>query len=257
MEKFGGFCDVHSSFASGQPTGQQAWLVASRNEFERIIDLEPEFAGGYAGLAYTSAFMAFWRHDEFWQQYVEEAIEYANKAIALDDSFGLSYSALAFAHLSNGEFDEALTISNVGVIKNPSNPYGNVYHGLVLALNGQVQKGVGYIQRALFLDPLNPRTPFLNILGFVQILAGEPEIALESMVRSVVQGGPVSSSNSIHRIIALISLNRIDEADKLIKDLQDISGFGLENWVGWIERSVRYQEDRDKLFNPLKKVDLI
>ena len=78
-----------------------------------------------------------------------------------------------------------------------------------------------------------------------------------SMVRSVAQGGPVSGSISIHRIIPLISLNRIDEADKLIKHLQDISGFGLENWVGWIERSVRYQEDRDKLFNPLKKIDLI
>ena len=240
------------------PPADPVRLRAARKEFEKIVQLEPEFAGGYAGIAYTSAFLAFWGHSDSPQQDIDEAIEYANQAITRDVSFGIAYSALAFAHLSKREFDEALSVSGVGVAKQPNDPYSNAYHGYVLAVNGRPQEGINYLKRALFLDPLNPRTPFLNILGFVYVLADEPEKALESLVRSAERGGPVSPSNTTHRIVALVLLGRSGEAEALAQVLKGMSdSFDLQNWANWIDRSIRYQEDRDKLFDPLKKFGLL
>jgi Tfp pilus assembly protein PilF len=182
----------------------------------------------------------------------------ANKAIDTDESFGLAYSALAFAYASLGEFDKALATSTVGVTKQPNDPYGSAYHGYFLATNGRAEEGVGFLKRALFLDPLNPRTPFLNILGFIYLLAGEPEKALASMVRSIERGGPVSPSNTVSRVIALVSVGRLDEAKALAESLQRMDNtFTLDAWVDWVNRTIKFSEDRDKLFDPLREIGLL
>ena len=233
-------------------------LKVSRAAFERIIDMDPGFAGGYAGVAYTSSFLAFWGHTESPREEIDKAIEFANKAIDKDDAFGIAYSALAFAKISLGEFDRAVSTSALGVARQPNDPYVNAYHGFLLAANGQADKGIGYLKRALFLDPLNPRTPFLNILGYLYILSGEPQKGLDSMLRNLEHGGPVSPGNMTARVAALVSLGRVDEARELAKSIQRISsGFNFPAWENWVKRSFRYQKDKDKLFDPLRKIGLI
>jgi TolB-like protein/Flp pilus assembly protein TadD len=233
-------------------------LKLSRAAFEKIIRLDSNFAGGYAGVAYTNAFLAFWGHSTTPQDEIKTAIELAHKAIDKDESFGLAYSALAFAYVSLGDFDKALAASIMGASKQPNDPYGSAYHGYLLAANGRAQEGVGFVKRALFLDPLNPRTPYLNILGFVYLLAGEPGQALASLVRSIERGGPVSPSNTVPRVIALVSLGRLDEAKTLADSLQRMDDtYRFQAWVDWVNRTIKLQEDKDKLFDPLKEIGLL
>ena len=78
------------------------------------------------------------------------------------------------------------------------------------------------------------------------------------MLRNLERGGPASPGNMTARVAALVSLGRVDEARELARSVQGISsGFNFPAWENWVKRSFRYQQDQDKLFDPLRKIGLI
>jgi tetratricopeptide (TPR) repeat protein len=153
--------------------------------------MDPGFAGGFAGSAYIKAFMVFFGHSQDPGSDRELAKRLALKARNIDPVFGLTYSALAFIHLSERNFEEALAMSSQAVEIQPSDPYVTVYHGIILALDGDLVNGMHFANRALRLDPLNARTPYLNILGLIQFLSGRYDEALSSLLRNQERGGPI------------------------------------------------------------------
>jgi TolB-like protein len=93
------------------PPSDPARLKLAQDIFTQVAGMDPEFAGGYAGSAYTSAFIVFFGHSQDPDKDRLAAMELARQAREIDPAFGLTYSALAFLHLSNGDFQEALAVS--------------------------------------------------------------------------------------------------------------------------------------------------
>ena len=153
--------------------------------------MDPGFAGGFAGSAYIKAFMIFFGHSQDPDTDLDSALNLASRARNIDPTFGLTYSALAFIHLSKREFEDALAMSSQAIEIQPNDPYVTVYHGITLALGGDLDGGIQFASRALRLDPLNARTPYLNILGLIQYLAGHYDEALSILKRNQERGGPV------------------------------------------------------------------
>ena len=173
------------------PPSDTARLQLALQAFEQVSEMDPGFAGGYAGSAYIKSFMVFFGHSQDPDADRELAMRLASKARNIDPVFGLTYSALAFIHLSERNFDEALAMSLQAIEIQPSDPYVTVYQGIILALGGDLVSGIYFANRALRLDPLNARTPYLNILGLLQFLSGRYDEALRNLLRNQERGGPI------------------------------------------------------------------
>ena len=73
-------------------------IGAAREMFETVIEMAPDFSGGYAGAAAMIGFSALWSHDDVWRD-ASRAEEFAGHAIAADNTFAWSYTALGLALL--------------------------------------------------------------------------------------------------------------------------------------------------------------
>ncbi|HID29113.1 MAG TPA: hypothetical protein EYP19_03815 [Desulfobacterales bacterium] len=228
-------------------------LIAARRAFERVIELDPEWAGGYAGAAYTYAFHVWWGHSKEPVIDRSHALELADKALTLDSSFGLAYSALAFVYLSQRDFDRALSYSELAVKFQPGSPYIQAYHGFIQCANGDAETGLAFAQRALRLDPVYPRTPFMNILGIINFHAGNHVRAQELFQRNIERGGPNSPGTQVYLAATLASLGRLDEAGtiyKLIATQKEVF-----DYEAWLNRSFRREDDVKKVLHQLRKIE--
>jgi adenylate cyclase len=234
------------------PPNDVGRLLAARRAFERVIELDPSFAGGYAGTAYTSAFMVFWGRSESPDEDTRKAFELSEQALDLDPSFGLAYSARAFAYQSRREFDKALDASSTAIDMQPNDPYVSVYHAAVLLSSGEPGKGIDYAKRALRLDPLAPRTPYLNILGMANFHAGKYAEALDAFQRNIARGGPFGAHIQCYLTATYAHLGRIEEAHENFETLGMYKD--AFDWKGWIQRWMKEPQESERLLAPLRKL---
>jgi len=234
------------------PPNDMGRLLAARRAFERVIELDPNYAGGYAGTAYTHAFMAFWGRSESPDQDAQRAFDLSARALELDPSFGLAYSTRAFAHQARRDFDEAVLASDKAIEVRPNDPYVAIYHAAVLLSSGAPTKGIPYAERALRLDPLNPRTPYLNILGMANFHAGRYPQALDAFERNIARGGPFGAHIQIYLTATYAHLGKMDEARENRAALElyrdDFP------WKDWIRRWMKEPEEAERVLGPLREL---
>ena len=77
-------------------------IEAACKMFEQVIEMDPEFAGSYAGVSSTIGFATMFGHFEFGER-ADKAVELARKAIEIDDTFGWSYAVLGVGPVAAGE----------------------------------------------------------------------------------------------------------------------------------------------------------
>lgn len=235
------------------PPSDPARLELGLQAFRQITRHDPEFAGGFAGVAYVHAFKAFFGHSQSTGYDVQTSLEMAEIAQGLDPSFGLSYSAHAFASLVNRNFEQALAASTKAVELAPNDPYVMTYHGFILSASGDSDAGIAFAETALRLDPLNVRTPYLNILGVINFQADHYDTALRAFQRSRERGGPLGPGIQHFVAAAYFALGEnVKAVDTLsVADLLENENF---DWQDWVRRSWKNQEDSDRILNLVKQV---
>jgi adenylate cyclase len=235
------------------PPSDPARLELSLQAFTQISQHDPNFAGGFAGLAYVHAFKAFFGHSLSTVFDVQTALDLSEIAQKLDPSFGLSYSAEAFAYLVNRDFEQALVASAQAIQLTPNDPYVMTYHGFILSASGNSKDGIAYAETALRLDPLNARTPYLNILGVINLQAGHYETALRAFSRSRERGGPLGPG--IHHFVAAAYAGLGDSANAYATlSVADLLENENSDWEEWVRRSWKNQEDSDHLLKLIKQI---
>jgi TolB-like protein/Flp pilus assembly protein TadD len=234
------------------PPSDPARLELSLQAFTQICQHDPNFAGGFAGLAYVHAFKAFFGHSQSTDIDIHAALDMAETAQTLDPSFGLSYTAQAFAYLIKRDFEQALAASARAIQLAPNDSYVAAYHGFILSASGNSQEGIAYATTALRLDPLNARTPYLNILGTINLQAGNYEEALSAFARSRDRGGPMGPG--IHYLVAAAyaGIGDIANANATLK-AADMLGDESSDWAEWVKRSWKNQEDTDHILRLIQQ----
>ncbi len=130
-------------------------LAEAIEYFQRAIDLDPEFALAYVGLAdsyYLHMLYAGLPRDEAYA-HMKAA---ADKALALDDRLGEAYATLGvFENMKNDDavateaaFERALEL-------NPNYAAAHQWYGTSLISFGRVEEGLAHKRKALELDPLS------------------------------------------------------------------------------------------------------
>jgi len=139
-------------------------MVLGRQSAEEAIGLDPKYAMPYVVLAIINI-------SEFWvgtnksqEQSLADAIEFLQKAIALDDSNAEAHSRLAFVYLFSEQPEKALEQAAKAVTLDPNSSSAHYGMGKVFSFTDRYEEAIAEYKKAIRLNPIPPNS-YLWSLG--------------------------------------------------------------------------------------------
>ena len=117
--------------------------------FNRVIELDPNFAGGYAGLSFNHSVKARLRFGTSPSSDIARAFELAEKAIEVDSRFAWAHIALGGAHLANGDAGAAVNAMRQALALQPNDYEANLFMGFYLQFEGESALAVEHLHLAI------------------------------------------------------------------------------------------------------------
>ncbi|NQU71606.1 MAG: tetratricopeptide repeat protein [Rhodospirillales bacterium] len=205
-------------------------IESARKMFMQVVELDPDFAGGYAGVSSMMSFGAIWRHDDT-SDMIEQALEAAYKAISVDEAFGWSYTALGMALMHRGQYAEAIAAAREAITRQPNDADAHGYLGFILGVDGQCAAGIDAVNQAIRLNPLFFNGPYLNLRGQSQVLAEDYRAAIDTFSENIERNGPIGPPALCWGAAAYEALGLKEEAGRLTARLaEEFPRFTMTNW---------------------------
>jgi adenylate cyclase len=224
---------------------------------KRIIELDPMFGGGYQLLSYMlSAGVRFGLSTSPGED-VEKAVELAQEAVSIDDTFALSYISLASAYLMKRQHEDALAAASEAVRIEPGGYNSNMWQGYYLHWMGRGEEAVKVVRKAQQLNPkyLNDRVPWiLDFMGLACFTAGRYEESVVAWKQVLDRFGPLLLREAF-LTASYAELGRDDEAKEMAQQLlKRHPNFSVSSWE--YARTYKNPEDTERLLNALRKAGL-
>jgi adenylate cyclase len=223
---------------------------------QRVIDLDPNFAGGYQIQSFLLSRAIRFGWSESPNEALEKALKLAQKAISVDDKFPLSYVALASVYLTQGKHDEALAAANRAATILPGDADTIVWLGFYLNWVGRAEEAIKAIKKARELNPMylyGGWPVYLAFMGFACFTAGLYEESIWNVKKAIEQYG--ASLWYPFLIASYIILGRKEEAKKLAQQyLKANPTFSLSSWT--FGRLYKSSEDSERLYGALREAGL-
>jgi TolB-like protein/Tfp pilus assembly protein PilF len=219
------------------PPDDMERILTARNVFQRVIEIDPQFGGGYAGKGFSYSITVLFLKTSEPEVELDKGINLALKAIEIDPDFGMGYATLAFAYAMSGRKDEALFNARRAVAVQPGDAFTQFIYGMSLTLAGSPRKALTPLSEAVRLDPAEPRTPYRNVLGIAHFVAGDYAAAAKLFEENRSNGGPSGPHMDAFRASAYAELGKEDVARSIIQDLiRSYPQFPVEGWFAkWHE----------------------
>jgi tetratricopeptide (TPR) repeat protein len=145
----------------------------------------------------------------------------ARDAIEIDDAFAMGHATLGFAHATDGERGPALAASAAALARQPGDAMVQFTAGLIHSILREYRESIPYFEEALRLDPIEPRAPYLNLLGIAYLATGKPERTVALLDRNVERGGPNDIHLGVYRALAYAELGRMNDAQAALDAAQN------------------------------------
>jgi adenylate cyclase len=188
-------------------------LAAAQNMFEKAIEIDGGFAGGYAGAAYVHVLKYGnpYPRNGSPSKDLEAAVQLAEKAVRLDPSFGPAWGSLAEAYLRKGRYDEALESINKALGAAPNDSLMRATYGRLLGFVGRPQEGIEHVKQAMRMSP--DSLPMLYFLGGNYRAAGQFQAAIKALIEHRKRlGGRIIPPPTSQLIAAYVQAGLIDKA---------------------------------------------
>jgi len=161
-------------------------LTGAVDLLQQAVDLDPEFAEGWANLAATAQIASFWKIDAY-REYRARSEVAVNRAISLDPNNGLAHAVLGMHHQHELRWEEALNELNLAIELNPNESNSLLYKGEVLVMLGYTKEAIEVMKKAEVVDPI-----FANVQAWLYgayLVEGEYELA-QLHIRKLVELNP-------------------------------------------------------------------
>ena len=170
--------------------------IRAQRMFEEAIELDPEYANAYAGLAGVS-------------KSKERANNLIQKALTIDETNYSALVVLGFQYYREGQHEKAIAKVKHIVALYPNQPAGYRFLGLFLVKSGKPEEGIPYIKKAIRLNPMDRgRT---NMLGGAYRDLGRYEEAIP-LFKETLQYRPKNIRALLNLASAYAALGRETEA---------------------------------------------
>ena len=184
--------------------------------FRRAIDLDPNFAGGYHGLAWAYGFGTTQFQLRTAAETVALAEPLARRAISLDAGDAEARATLGLMFVLKGECEAALVEAERALVMTPNLARAHGTKGVALILSGKPKAGVDSLLTAIRLDPFDPLVPLrLSQVALGLYFAGDYEAASDAGKR-VTQSYPDFPASYRYHAAALGQLGRGEEAKEAL-----------------------------------------
>jgi serine/threonine protein kinase/tetratricopeptide (TPR) repeat protein len=120
--------------------------------FQQAIELDPNYALAYAGLADSYSLLAHYLYAP-WKQNLARAEAAALKALALNDELAEAHAALGNISMNNWDWLAAETHLKRAIALNPNYATAHNWYGLYLNWMGHLEQAAAEFTRAQQLDP--------------------------------------------------------------------------------------------------------
>ena len=188
---------------------------------------------------------------------VEKALELAQQAVSVDDTFAPSYFSLASAYLMKRQHEDALAAASEAVRIEPGGYDSNMFLGFYLHWMGRGEEAVKALKKAQQFNPkyLSDRVPWiLDFMGFVTFTAGRYEESIAAWKQVLDRFGPLVLREAF-LTAAYSELGRDDEAKAMAQQLlKRHPEFSVSSWN--YARTYKNPEDTERLLNALRKAGL-
>ena len=228
-------------------------ITTARRLFQRISEIDPNFAGGLAGESLTFSLQVIFLKSAEPKKDLELAVTQAQKAIEIDADYGMGYASLGFASALSGRLEQGTLHARRAIAVQPGDAYSRWMFGVVLVLSGDTERAVAQLTEALRLDPAEPRTPYLNVLGIAHFVAGDYSAAIDVLERNLERGGPTGPHMDLFRAGAYADLGQDDDARAVVDAmLLSYPEFPAESWLStWLD-----PDSLNKTMNDLYRMGL-
>jgi adenylate cyclase len=133
-----------------------AETAAAERFFQQAIDLDPNFAGGYIGLAQALNHAATTFQTRDFRETQAELERLAHRAVALSDADAEAHSSLSWALLARRDYPGALAEAERALALNPNLARAHGTLGQTLIFMGRPADGLPHIETCIRLDPRDP-----------------------------------------------------------------------------------------------------
>jgi tetratricopeptide (TPR) repeat protein len=224
--------------------------LVARNCLEETVESSPAYVEAVAELAYI--YLEEYRHDYNPRpDSVARGIAMARRAVALDTRNATAHWTLALGHFSSGNLDAFYAEADRALELNPNDATMLQFIAHFIAPTGQWEKGLALMSKSQKLNPGAPNWSHV-VFALDHYRKGEYEMALARF--NQVDTG-ISTSIKSQQLAILGQLDRRDESDALLTNLQDtVPGYSIE--TARQELVVKRHFDSDfaaKIFEGLRK----
>ncbi|WP_027055333.1 adenylate/guanylate cyclase domain-containing protein [Mesorhizobium erdmanii] len=158
----------------------------ARDLLQRAIELDPKFAPAYAFLAIAHGLDYINRWSTSPSTSMEQAQEFATRAVALDDRYPYAHWALAIINLHLGRHDVAIREAERSIALAPNLSEGHEALGNTLHYSGRSEEALVCFDRAMALNPYYPDM-LLHFQAQAMFQLGRYEDAVASLKRRLVR----------------------------------------------------------------------
>ena len=226
----------------------------ARKLFIRAIELDPNFAKAYAGLAFAYMFDYQNRWSDNPDASLGLAKEYAERAIEKDPKEALAHAVAAVVATFSRDIDRAQSEIDIALSLNPNMAMAYNIQGGTRIYLGRPEEAIPVIERAMRLDPAANRQ-FLHFLGMANLLAGKYETAAAAL-RERIRLVPDTDFSRSLLASALGHLGEIEEARRVWQELKEINPkYSFEEHLGRLP--FRNEEEARRITEGLKKAGVL
>jgi len=190
--------------------------------FKLATDLDPNFAQPVAAMGYTLFRSIIDAYAESPLEALEQALQCANKAIALDDKEAMAHFALGRIQSLRGEYDAAIEELRTAIDLNPSLALAHFGLGVALLESKQPDEAVRECDRAIRLSPRDPLSwAFFAIRAQAHLSLRNYDAAVQD-ARRAIRNPAASIWPHAALAAALAYLGRCEEAKIALDKLFEI-----------------------------------
>jgi adenylate cyclase len=190
------------------------WLA--RQFFQKAINADSNFAGGFAGLALTEISMAASFAVLSLPDVLHSAEDLARRAVGLDDDDAEAHTAMSIVLWHQGDHAGALAEAQRALAISPNLASAHQALGSTLVFSGQRTEGLAAFRVCSRLDPHTPRLPsrFAHTAA-AHYFNGDYEVAVE-VAKSTIRSYPGYPVPYRWLAAALGQLGRVKEAQEAL-----------------------------------------
>jgi adenylate cyclase len=220
---------------------------------EEAIALDPDYAWAYVVLGRSHMMDVWVRTSKSPKESIGKAIEFVQKAIAMDDTNARSHALLAFLYSMTRQYDKSIVQAEKAVDLNPNSAWAHFMVGKTLFFAGKSEESIPPYKKAMRLNPISPNHHYWSI-GLSYGYMGQYEEAITWCEKAVRQDPNDLLARTMMTVV--YSFSGRDEAARA--QAAEVLRIQPKFSVKGFEKRLTYKrkEDGERFLNALRKAGI-